>query len=163
MRFVLFLVMALLSGEAFSQSQVPSSEDFIDSEIKCLALNIYFEARSEAYVGQLAVALVSMNRVKSHRFPSTVCKVVWQPRQFSWTHDGKSDRPRESSAWRTALDIARYVYLKYWQLPDQTRAALDITHGALHYYAPHLANPYWASTQQVTRAIGRHVFLKKKS
>ena len=42
----------------------------------CLALNVYFEARSEDVVGQYAVAEVTLNRVASDRFPDTVCDVV---------------------------------------------------------------------------------------
>lgn len=132
-------------------------------ELHCLAQNIYFEARGESAEGQLAVALVSMNRVDSPRFPNSVCAVVWQPRQFSWTHDGKSDRPKEKMAWRQAMDLARFVYNNYHNLPRQRRMIFDITHGALHYYAPRLAKPYWVKHQEVTRAIGGHVFLRKRS
>ena len=42
----------------------------------CLALNIYFEARDQTVKGQMAVALVTINRVTSKRFPNTICKVV---------------------------------------------------------------------------------------
>ena len=160
MRIIFFSVLALFSCQAFSESTI---SDHREKEIHCLALNIYFEARGEAPEGQLAVAMVSMNRVKSHRFPSSVCRVVWQPRQFSWTHDGKSDRPTDKGAWRKALKMASSVYQNYWGLPDHARAALDITRGALHYYAPDLAKPYWARAQEVTRAIGRHIFLRKRS
>ena len=70
------------------------------TEIHCLALNIYHEARGESLEGRLAVAAVTMNRVRDKRFPDRVCEGVWQPRQFSWTHDGRSDRPREAKAWK---------------------------------------------------------------
>jgi spore germination cell wall hydrolase CwlJ-like protein len=132
----------------------------VAKELRCLAQNIYFEARGEANVGQLAVALVTMNRVKSKRYPNSVCRVVWQRRQFSWTHDGKSDRPTDRRAWQTAQRIAYFAYEKYGKLPEKARKALDITHGALHYYAPRLADPYWAKLQVVTRAIGGHIFLR---
>jgi len=63
------------------------------AEIKCLADNIYFEALTESDAGKIAVANVTMNRVKHPAFPNSVCDVVWEPKQFSWTHDGKSDKP----------------------------------------------------------------------
>lgn len=132
-------------------------------ELRCLALNIYFEARGETAAGQLAVALVTMNRVKNRHYPATVCGVVWQPRQFSWTHDGKSDRPTDQRAWQLAQKIAHFVYDRFGTLSAQARHALDLTKGALHYYAPHLAQPYWAEAQEVTRAIGGHVFLRGRS
>jgi spore germination cell wall hydrolase CwlJ-like protein len=128
-------------------------------ELRCLALNIYFEARGEPAEGQLAVAMVTMNRLKSRYFPNSVCGVVWQKRQFSWTHDGKSDRPTDRRAWKLANKIARFAYQRYAKLSARLRKALDITRGALHYYAPNLAAPYWAKVHAVTREIGGHVFL----
>lgn len=128
-------------------------------ELRCLAQNIYFEARGEATEGQLAVAMVTMNRVNSRYFPNSICGVVWQKRQFSWTHDGKSDRPTDRRAWKLAKKIASYTYHRFSKLPARLRRALDITKGALHYYAPTLASPYWAEIHTVTREIGGHVFL----
>jgi N-acetylmuramoyl-L-alanine amidase len=152
MRYLL-LLLAASATQAFAAQQNPARET------RCLALNIYFEARGEPAAGQLAVALVTMNRVRHKRYPNTVCGVVWQPRQFSWTHDGKSDRPTDRHAWRQARAIADFVYHKFWRLSARARRALDVTHGALHYYAPQLANPYWAKLKVVTREIGGHVFL----
>ena len=72
-------------------------------EIECLAQNIYHEARSESTAGRMAVALVTLNRVKDQRFPNTICGVVKQTKyypsgkidlhscQFSWYCDGKPD------------------------------------------------------------------------
>ena len=42
----------------------------------CLAKNIYFEARNQSTAGQIAVSHVVMNRVKSSRYPNTICEVV---------------------------------------------------------------------------------------
>ena len=75
----------------------------------CLALAIYWEARNQPTIGQLAVAQVVVNRVESKRWPSTICDVVWQKKQFSWTHDGKSDRPKEKTAWRKSKMLAALV------------------------------------------------------
>lgn len=128
-------------------------------EMRCLALNVYFEAQGEAAEGQLAVAIVTINRMKSRHYPSSVCGVVWQKRQFSWTHDGKSDRPTDKRAWKLARQIADFTYLRFDKLSARSRKALDITKGALHYYAPLLAAPYWAKAYTVTREIGGHIFL----
>lgn len=56
-----------------------------DTEFDCLARNVYYEARGENYKGKLAVALVTLNRTEDARFPKTICSVVYQKRQFSWT------------------------------------------------------------------------------
>lgn len=132
-------------------------------EMRCLALNVYFEARGELAEGQLAVAMVTMNRVKSRHYPNSVCRVVWQRKQFSWTHDGKSDRPTDRQAWALAQKIANFAYQRYGKLTERTRNALDLTKGALHYYAPHLTLPYWAKAHSVTREIGGHIFMTGRS
>ena len=43
---------------------------------------VYGEARGESYEGQVAVAAVAVNRSLSGKFPSNLCAVVRQPRQF---------------------------------------------------------------------------------
>ncbi|MDH5377321.1 MAG: cell wall hydrolase [Gammaproteobacteria bacterium] len=134
--------------------------DSSERDLKCLALNVYHEARGEPLEGQLAVAMVTMNRVYSKSYPDTVCGVVWQRRQFSWTHDGRSDRPRDQQSWKVAKQISEYVYNKYDKHRDLSGGALDLTKGALHYYAPKHANPNWANYKEVTSKIGGHIFLK---
>ena len=60
-----------------------------DTEISCMADNIYFEARNQGTAGWSAVASVTLNRVKDKRFPNTVCEVVKQgPTRESWKKDG---------------------------------------------------------------------------
>jgi spore germination cell wall hydrolase CwlJ-like protein len=150
-------------------SSVAMAKEAIDKEIKksirCLALNVYHEARGEPVEGQLAVALVTMNRVASKRYPNSVCNVVWQRRQFSWTHDGRADSPKDMHSWKLARKIAQFVYSKYSTLHGMSGGALDLTKGALYYYAPKHADPYWAKHEdkEVTRQIGGHIFLRTKA
>lgn len=155
---VFFLANLFSAGAAFAKSPISKKK-----EQQCLAQNIYFEARGEPAAGQLAIALVTMNRVNSKRYPNNFCGVVWQRKQFSWTHDGKSDRPRDRRAWKRAQQIADFVYNRYSTLSDKLRGIIDLTNGALHYYAPDLANPYWAKVKIVTREIGGHIFLREMS
>jgi len=51
-------------------------------ELECMSKNIYFEAAMESTAGKLAVAQVTMNRVRSHHYPNTVCKVITQGRHY---------------------------------------------------------------------------------
>ena len=120
----------------------------------CLALNVYFEARSEDVVGQYAVAEVTLNRVASDRFPDTVCDVVWQRKQFSWTHDGKSDRPRDQKAWSRSLAVAALA------LEDDGHVVVG--YDALYYHADYV-RPYWANSYKVVGKVGRHIFYKDTS
>lgn len=118
----------------------------------CLALNVYFEARSHPEPEQLAVAHVVLNRVKHADFPDTICEVVKEGTgrrhrcQFSWWCDGKSDVPYEKEAWALAQAVA-------------SRALLgeDTTGGALFYHAPYVA-PHWSKVLTKTHADTAHVF-----
>lgn len=85
----------------------PNCEHHTDDDRIALACNIYFEARDESPEGMMAVVAVTMNRVDSARYPDTVAEVVWQNRQFSWTKDGKVDRPRNRPSWLQALAISK--------------------------------------------------------
>jgi spore germination cell wall hydrolase CwlJ-like protein len=121
-------------------------------EIKCLADNIYFEARSEDIDGQVAVAWVTLNRRDANGFRDTVCKVVWQTEQFSWTHDGKSDIPAEPIAYQIAYTIAKDLYENYEYFDDPT-------YGATYYHANY-ANPYWVPSFDRVATIGKHIFYR---
>lgn len=128
----------------------------VDEDLKCLALNIYHEARSEPLSGQIAVAKVTMNRVKSRSFPGSICAVVKQGSQklnrcqFSWWCDGKSDAPTERKAWQRSLEIGQRVL---------ANEATDPTNGALYYHADYV-KPRWARQFQRTAEIGRHLFYR---
>ena len=118
---------------------------------ECLALNIYFEARSEGTAGKLAVGLVTMNRVVANRWPNTICEVVWQPAQFSWTHDGLSDTPTNYGAWidaKYAADVALQLH--------KARNA--------NHYHNNTVFPKWALkdfNQDYTGFIENHLFYQK--
>ena len=55
--------------------------------LACMATAIFFEARGEPMVGQVAVAQVIMHRVNDHRYPDNVCDVVKQGYYYSWNTD----------------------------------------------------------------------------
>jgi spore germination cell wall hydrolase CwlJ-like protein len=132
-------------------------EDQSQREQHCLAQAIYFEARGESEKGQAAVAQVVLNRVSSGLYPSTICGVVFQNRQyyhacqFSFACEGRSLRVTEPEAWRRAEHIAASV------TSGQTYVA-DVG-DATHYHALYV-HPYWARKLQRTDRIGQHVFYK---
>lgn len=115
----------------------------------CLALNIYFEGRSESIDGQRLIAEVTMERVYTDGFPKTVCGVVWEDGAFSWTHDGKSDKPKDIDAWLTAQIIANETLLY----------GCDLCSGATYYHTRDVL-PYWADDMQMVGMYGNHVFYK---
>ena len=128
----------------------------IVESLLCIALNIYFEARSEDLQGKVAVGSVVMNRVAHERFPDSACDVVYQGGdkvrhgcQFSWFCDGLSDNPYEKDEWKQAYTLAIWIY--GIGLPD-------ITEGALWYHSNDVS-PAWATTNYIQ--IGSHKFYKE--
>jgi len=129
----------------------------IDSEKRCLAEAVYFEARSEPEAGQAAVAQVVLNRVSSGLYPDNICGVVYQNRhhfkgcQFSFACEGKPLRIAERDSWATALRIAESV------LAGRTYNS-DVG-PATHYHANYV-RPRWARSLKRMDVIGRHVFYR---
>tara|TARA_R110000744_G_scaffold77895_12_gene153532 strand:+ start:3643 stop:4134 length:492 start_codon:yes stop_codon:yes gene_type:complete len=122
-------------------------------QITCLADNIYFESNNQSQVGQIAVANVTLNRVNSTHFPNTVCDVVWEHKQFSWTHDNKSDMPGDAVMYNSIYNLAELVY---------NGIIPDITEGSTFYHADYV-DPYWAtSMDEKVTTIDNHIFYKHK-
>ncbi len=127
-----------------------------DDQIKCLTEAIYYEARSENFSGQLAVADVVLNRVSSSRYPNIICEVVYQGAsrhngcQFSFACNGATKKVVESRAWHAVEKLAHQVMLGV--VPNVTR-------DATHYHADYV-DPKWASQLIRTVQIGRHIFYR---
>ena len=138
--------------------------------LKCMAENVYHEARGQRLGGRLAVILVTWNRVKDKRFPNTICGVVkqgpirpsWKRNgtffpikhrcQFSWWCDGKSDKIYQKKVYE---DIK---YLVSWFMTSHA-TFVDFTEGALYYHA-YYVTPGWAKTKTKTIRIGDHIFYR---
>ena len=167
---VAFLLMTTFAATAKSETTLTNQEE----QVACLAQNIYFEAKGESVLGQMAVAFVTMNRVLSDKYPNTVCEVVKQGYvsrwhlnntgkvvplrnkcQFSWWCDGKPDRIRNQEIYNGLIQLAR-VFVKNYH------AMRDITHGSLWYHADYVS-PSWKSHMRKTVKIGRHIFYAERT
>ncbi len=120
-----------------------SASTYQESEVRILARLVSGEARGEPYVGQVAVAAVVLNRVKSPAFPNTISGVVFQTGAFDAVWDGQFDMEPTENSVRAARDA-----LNGW----------DPTGGCLYYYNPSTATNSWIWTRQVQLTIGKHAF-----
>ena len=155
-----------------SMTAVSQEETKIEDKVKaivnynhltCLATGIYYEAGGEAFIGQVAVARVIMNRVL-HGFGSNPCNVVYQTTtlvnndgdatklcQFSWVCEGKTTPSENNPRYQRAKDIAKQVLAEdKWNdlLPDNTLFFHNLT-----------VAPRWVYKRVTT--IGNHVFYSK--
>lgn len=131
-------------------------------ELECLTRNIYYEAGNEPFEGKVAVAQVTLNRVTSNKFASSVCGVVYQKNviyekvvcQFSWYCEGNNKakiRPTRNEAWLESEIVAKKVLLEGFRLPSLT--------DALYYHADYV-NPGWRLPK--LEKIGRHIFYAER-
>jgi spore germination cell wall hydrolase CwlJ-like protein len=124
-------------------------------ELFCLAMAIFFEARGEPIDGKELVANVVINRVAHSKYPDTICGVVKQRKQFSFTHDGMSDNPliyntyHDTLAWEESKDMARYV--------------LDtgVVNEYIIMYHNTDVNPYWTDSYSLSGQVGKHIFYQE--
>ena len=120
-------------------------------QAKCMADNLHHEARGESLAGIKAVANVVMNRVASKRYPNTICKVVYQRKQFSWANGLVAQPVRVAYTAKVMKVVAMVVA---GRLKDNTKKAT-------HYHTK-AVKPYWAKHKTRTVVIGFHIFYRKK-
>jgi N-acetylmuramoyl-L-alanine amidase len=116
-----------------------------NTDIELIARTVHGEARGESFEGQVAVAAVILNRLRSNEFPNTVHGVVYQPRAFTVVDDGQINlMPNQSSF--NAVEEA----LRGWDPSD----------GALYYFNPETATSRWIWSRSQIKQIGNHVFAR---
>jgi len=129
----IFAVLSIYAGQGVQLDQ---------QDLMCLAKNVYFESRSESLLEQFYVANVTMNRVADKRWPASVCEVVYQPWQFSWTTkepdlEKSIQNPIDGLAWQQAVGVAGLVLSK--RVGDMTRRAVFFHHPSV--------SPKWAESK----------------
>jgi spore germination cell wall hydrolase CwlJ-like protein len=146
MKKVIVLILALLLS--FGAGSNGTEDLFEHAEMHCLAKNIYYEARGEGYQGMLAVGQVTLNRAKNPQFPSTLCGVVYQKGQFSWTVK-RMPKPKSDTfaiAQKAAMDV------------------LNGTHNLTNFNALYFHNsgvtPAWSQTKRKIKVIKNHHYYK---
>ncbi len=163
------------------KEELPTPINVFDvEEARCLAENIYHEARNQGTAGWLAVAAVTLNRGTDDRFPNSICGVVFQSEtreswrtkgkdvpdiervyypvrhrcQFSWYCDGKPDDINQLGIY---MDIMQFTKI----LLTSRVMMFDITDGATFYHADYVM-PSWAKSKIKTIEIGDHIFYRWK-
>lgn len=122
-----------------------SSSSSSSSDVNLLARLVYGEARGEPYEGQVAVAAVVLNRVKSSSFPNTISGVIYQNGAFNVVADGQINLTPNSTAKKAAQDA-----LNGW----------DPSYGSIYYFNPSTATNKWIWSRPHVITIGKHRFCK---
>ena len=122
-----------------------------DREVICMAENIFHEARNQTIMGMQAVAFVTLNRVDHADYPDTVCYVLYDPFQFSWTLEDvfvNHNNVIEQVAWETSLQVAFNVMNSY---------TYNGMYGVTHYHRSDI-KPIWSNNKSIAAVIDDHIF-----
>ncbi len=138
------ILLAAIAWGAFVT--LPAKADLTESE-ECHVENIYHEARGEGWAGWALVKATVENRVADSRWPSTVCGVVYQDSQFSWTLSDVEVVDEE--IWNR---IATFV----------TEGTHSDFSGATHYHTVNIS-PWWARSYQYLGTVGKHKYYKQEN
>ena len=137
----------LLSTASCEHNPAPSNAQA--TEFKCMLNNIYHEARGEGVEGMQAVALVTLNRAKQQ--DKTVCEVVYQRKQFSWTNTAKGRNKPITGNIDTVHAVASQAI---------AGVLTDFTSGATHYHTKRV-KPVWRRALDEVVVINNHIFYRK--
>ena len=136
--WALLLLALTISAHAPAAPKMPSIKEF-----NCLVKNIYYEARGESAAGKKAVGIVTMNRVRHDNYPKTICKVVYQRKQFSWTNKPMKKHEINKVEWQQSINAATAAYNSKKNFP------------ATHYHNL-TVSPAWGLKKLIK--IGNHIF-----
>lgn len=128
-----------------NSSSTSTSTSVNSSDLNLLARVVYAEARGEVYTGQVAIAAVVLNRVKSSSFPNSIAGVIYQSGAFTAVSDGQINLTPNETAKKAAQDA-----LNGW----------DPTYGCIYYFNPNTATNAWIWSRPHVITIGKHRFCK---
>lgn len=133
------------------------------TDLECLSLNLYFEARNESRLSHVAINQVVFNRVASPRFPDSICGVIKQGVyigdhpvrnfcQFSWYCDGRHDNPLDKLAFSKVRELSRWMLIARDFTPQ-------LVHGAMWYHADYV-RPRWSFVRKKVLQVDSHIFYR---
>ena len=173
-------IVTALGVTLWSGALVSASEPITDAEHKerfCMAEALFFETGNQPMIGILGAAEVILNRVKSERWPNTVCGVVhqgpinkwWKKRgkivpvkwkcQFTYYCDGKSDDIQVVYYKGNMQGKSIGPNMEAWKQSVQVSllamygVTIDPTSGATHYYNHNISQPSWGQVYPVVLSL----------
>ena len=131
-----------------------------NNEYRCLLRNVWWESASEPFVGKLWVAKTTLNRVRSSKFPNSICKTVYQRKQFSWVHNIKSHVvvPKTELEKKVFAEVELASSISIWV----DRLGVDFTDNSKYYHTTRIKPSWDYNKLEKVQTVGNHVFYKRK-
>jgi spore germination cell wall hydrolase CwlJ-like protein len=132
-----------------------------NNEYRCLLRAVWHESRGETFEGKLWTAKTILNRTRSEKFPHSVCRVVYQSKQFSFTHQLPRSkqlvRPKTAIEKQTFKEVELASFISIWS----DRLGIDFTNNSKWYHTT-TSKPVWRHKLKVTKVVGNHIFYKQR-
>lgn len=95
-----------------TEALAAKKSSYTSNDLRLLSSIVYCESGNQSYKGQVAVANVVLNRVKSRKFPNSIKGVVYQRGQFTPARSGSLSKAlklydKKSSKLRKATKAAK--------------------------------------------------------
>jgi len=140
MKFLIFISFVMTSFASVSAWACAQRCGRTNDPMQCLTCNAYNEAGNDASIVEVNRTVLA--RAESGAFPRKICDVIWQRRQFSWTHLGPKCIPRSHmNKVRRAVE----------------EAVKKGSNKKLSFYANYIY-PAWARNCSGKKQVGTHIF-----
>lgn len=153
------IVGAILHGPPLQlrENIVASNNDY-----RCGVRNLYHEGRGEGLVGQAFIVKSVLNRVRDTKHPHSVCKVIYQNKQFSWTHQIPKNKQQVPNKTTSEKELLKRLEVVSTVVIWIDRLGWDFTEGSQFYHSVNV-KPRWDYRKiEKTQRIGNHIFYKRK-
>lgn len=159
----LFIIGHLFTSSMLHGPPIVLRENIVanNNEYRCLLRAVWHESRGESFEGKLWTAKTILNRTRSEKFPQSVCRVVYQSKQFSFTHQLPMSkqlvRPKTAIEKQTFNEVELASFISIWS----DRLGIDFTNNSKWYHTTKV-KPMWRHRLKVTKVVGNHIFYKQR-
>lgn len=150
---------AMLHGPPFKirDNIVANNNDY-----RCAVRNLYHEGRGEGLIGQAYIVKTVLNRVRDTKHPHSVCGVIYQSKQFSWTHQLPKHKHKVPNKTTSEKELLKQLEALSTVVIWIDRLGWDFTQESQFYHSVNV-KPRWEYKKlEKTQRIGNHIFYKRK-
>jgi hypothetical protein len=128
------------------------------NDLQCLTDTVFHEARDQNEKGQYLVYRSVINRVKDKRWPNTICGVVNQYKQYSYTLDHPSVLRKKVKKEQSTYDKIKLLTKSWYVLKTKPLKGYE---GVNHYLRCDIIHKVkWTSKITFLGREGSHCFYK---
>jgi spore germination cell wall hydrolase CwlJ-like protein len=160
----LFIIGHLFTSSILHGPPIELRENIVanNNEYRCLVRNLYHEARGEDLIGQSYAVKTVLNRVRDSKHPHSICKVIYQKNQFSWTTQIPKNKQKVPQETTTEKELLKKLEVLSTAVIFLDRLGVDFTQGSQYYHHIKI-KPKWDYIKlEKTKVVGNHQFYRRK-